>query len=78
MNSLSDAFTLIVRGFLFFWGGGGGGREGVRSKLPEWTRFQIGFRYDYMHNAEWRVLYNSVLTDNKKFLKGYTIIMSYE
>lgn len=23
MNSLSDAFTLFVRGFLFFFGGGG-------------------------------------------------------
>lgn len=31
MNSLSDAFTLFVRGFLFFLGGvGGGGREGGR------------------------------------------------
>lgn len=35
MNSLGDAFTLFVRGFLFFWegGGGGGGREGASSKI---------------------------------------------
>lgn len=33
MNSLSDAFTLFVRGFLFFWEGGGGGREGASSKI---------------------------------------------
>lgn len=38
MNSLSDAFTLFVRGFLFFWGGGWGGvgwREGASSKIKD-------------------------------------------
>lgn len=37
MNSLSDAFTLFVRGFLFFWGVGvgGGGREGASSKIKD-------------------------------------------